>query len=101
MTAHQRLHVRVGTGRRDPFELPHFRSDFRRQCHLQFRQLGQNDVAGPLLMVRIPIAVQEPDGNAFDTLPLKVRHQLGHVILVNGQQNLTRRTQSFGDPKTQ
>ena len=87
VTAHQRLQVGVGAGRRETLVFAHFRRDVRRQRHGEIRQPPRDRRADPALVLRIGEAVQKPDRHGLDLLRNKCLNRAGNAVVVERHQH--------------
>ena len=79
---HKRLHVRVRHRRAETLVLAHLRTRFARHRDRHLRQRGRKDLARPVLVGGIGVAVQEPDPDALHAELRKVsRHRLDRRLV--------------------
>ncbi len=87
ITRHQRLHIGIRRGGREPLPLPHLRRHLGRQAHRHPRQRPGQYLPRPLLMRAVDEAVQEAHRDALHPLALQHRHQPAQPRLVQRQQH--------------
>ena len=101
VTAHQRLHVGVGAGRRNALVLAHFGRYFAGQGDFQVGQGGQQDVARPFLVGGVHVAVQKADGDAAHGFRAQAGDQGFNVGLGQGNKHLAARVEALAHRQAQ
>ena len=98
---HQRLHIGIGTGCRQPLELADLRAHLAGEGYRYARQPLSNHLGHRLLMVRLAIAVQQSDGHALHALLRQPVDSGGNRRPIEGYEHLAIRGQAFPDRQPQ